>query len=126
MTNSFIFPAVAFPILCWAKNFFTVKSVFLRFLCTIVNRFGFFYFAAAPRPDFIRRGKRNFNLFKSVYIQQSAFSLLSCSVQLNDALSKSIKTIRTIIRNIYLVIIVITFVKIIRIINIQIIVNIEI
>ena len=55
VTNSFIFPAVTFPVLCRSKDPFTVQSVFFRFQSSVVDRLRFGNLSMRPAQDLFSR-----------------------------------------------------------------------
>ena len=55
--HTFIFTAVAFPVLSWAKDALTEQAVFFRLECAVVDGFRFRNLAVAPPADLLRAGK---------------------------------------------------------------------
>ena len=52
IAHTFIFTAMAFPVLCWTKNSFAKQPIFFWFQCTVIDRFRFFYFPAVTTNEF--------------------------------------------------------------------------
>ena len=57
VTNSFVFSAVALPVLLRPKDSFAEQSVAFGFQGAVVDRFGLFYLAVRPCADGIRRSQ---------------------------------------------------------------------
>ena len=80
---SFIFSAVAFPVLGGAEDAFAEETVSFRFQRPIVDGFRFFYFTVGPFPDLFRGRQGNAHTIKITYIYQG-LSLLSFTVQIRN------------------------------------------
>ena len=65
VANTFVLAAIAFIILYWAKYFFAKQTITFGFVSTIVNRFGFQYFAIRTVEYRIGRCQADGNLTKS-------------------------------------------------------------
>ena len=64
--EAFIFSAVALPVLGRSEDSFAEKTVAFRFECSVVDGFGFLYFAVGPFSDLFGRSKADFDRIKCV------------------------------------------------------------
>ena len=76
VAQTFIFSAVALPVLGRSKNALAEQTVSLGFQSTVVNGFGLFHNAVRPLADLVGRSQTDFDGVKNIKFQVRSFFLL--------------------------------------------------